>query len=176
MKAQFGVDTQGVYSFNKTAKTITFSGMNFNLSLNKILLINNATANTLIYNFADSSAGATSFVNNVLTLDYDTTSMNNTDILQIWVDIPEVLPMNVQETGGPMSLLSRILNVLLAPVGYDRNLARQRVTAVLESGTVTTVSTVSTITTFGGAGRQAEMLIPQTNLSAWADCVRARIT
>jgi hypothetical protein len=60
------------------------------------------------------------------------------------------------------------------------SLDRSRVTAVLESGTVSTVSTVTTVTTVTGLtnidGRNGSMLIDQTNLSAWADCHRARIT
>lgn len=98
-------------------------------------------------------------------------------------DVSEAFPLPTQEVGNPTSLLSRILAVLTSPVGYDRSLGRQRNTTVLESGTVTTVSTVTTVTTcttVGGLtnvdGRNGAMLINQTNLSAWAECVRARIT
>ena len=83
-------------------------------------------------------------------------------------------------------LLTRMLTYLNAPQGYDKSLQRQRGTIVVESGTVTTVSsvttvsTVSTVTTVAGLtnidGRNGSMLINQTNLSAWADCVRSRIT
>jgi hypothetical protein len=86
-------------------------------------------------------------------------------------------PLPVSEIGGATSLLSRILSVLSSPMGFDRSLSRQRVTGILESGTVTTVSTVSTVTGLTNIdGRNGAMLINQTNLSAWADCVRARIT
>lgn len=78
---------------------------------------------------------------------------------------------------------TRMLAVLQSPPGFDPTLRRARSTAVLESGTVTTVTTVTTcttVTTVGGLtnidGRNASMLINQTNLSAWARCVRARIT
>jgi hypothetical protein len=77
-------------------------------------------------------------------------------------------------------LLGRLVQATISPPTYDSALRRQRVTAVLESGTVTTVSTVSTVTTLSDqtniGSRPALMLINQTNLSAWADCVRARIT
>ena len=102
------------------------------------------------------------------------------------VDVSSDNPLPMQEVGGAMSLLSRILNVLMSPMGFDRSLSRQRVTGIIESGTVTTVSTVTTVTTVTTCttvtgltnidGRNGSMLINQTNISAWADCVRARIS
>lgn len=84
---------------------------------------------------------------------------------------------------GSGDVETRMLAVLQSPPGFDSTLRRARSTAVLESGTVTTVTTVTTcttVTTVGGLtnidGRNASMLINQTNLSAWARCVRARIT
>ena len=77
-------------------------------------------------------------------------------------------------------MLQRIFAMLTSPPGFDSSQKRHRNTAVIESGTVTTVTTVSTVTTVTGLtnidGRNGAMLINQTNLSAWADCVRARIT
>jgi|SanBayMetagenome_1026888.scaffolds.fasta_scaffold69173_2 hypothetical protein len=95
-------------------------------------------------------------------------------------DVASSNPLPVQEASGAMSLLRRILERLMSPVGFDMSLDRSRVTAVLESGTVTTVSTVTTVTTVTGLtnidGRNGAMLIDQTNLSAWANIHRARIT
>jgi hypothetical protein len=74
-------------------------------------------------------------------------------------------------------LLGQLVQATISPPTYDSALRRQRVTAVVESGTVTTVSTVTTLSDQTNIGsRPALMLITQTNLSAWADCVRARIT
>ena len=87
MKKLLGTDLTGSYIFNPAAKTITFSGLRQSISLQNILLITNTTANTIIYNFADSTTGAVSFNNNVLTLDYDTSAMSSTDKLQIYVDV-----------------------------------------------------------------------------------------
>jgi len=87
MKKLLGQDASGTYTFNPSAKTITFSGLSQQITLANILLITNVTANTIIYNFADSTNGATSFANNVLTLDHNTTSMNSTDVLQIYLDL-----------------------------------------------------------------------------------------
>lgn len=87
MKRLVGTDISGSYTFNPAAKTVTFTGLQYNLTLANILLITNTTANTIIYNFADPTSGAVSFNNNVLTLDYNTTSMGSTDVLQIYVDV-----------------------------------------------------------------------------------------
>ena len=95
-------------------------------------------------------------------------------------DVASTNPMPTQEIGGAMSWLRRIFDRLSSPPGFDMSLDRSRVTAVVESGTVTTVTTVTTCTTVTGLtnidGRNGAMLIDQTNLAAWADCVRARIT
>lgn len=72
------------YSFDKTAKTVTFTDFT-TISLDRILLITNVTANTIIYQFNNSALGGTA-AGNVLTLAYDTGSMNNTDKLQILYD------------------------------------------------------------------------------------------
>ena len=87
MKKLLGQDASGTYTFNPSAKTITFFGLSQQITLANILLITNVTANTIIYNFADSTNGATSFANNVLTLDHNTTSMNSADVLQIYLDL-----------------------------------------------------------------------------------------
>lgn len=96
-------------------------------------------------------------------------------------DVSGSNPLPTQESGGAMSLLSRILNVLMSPMGFDRSLSRQRVTGIIESGTVTTVSTVTTATTVGtvtnlGTGRTGIELQDAANRFAWAQLVRARIT
>lgn len=82
--------------------------------------------------------------------------------------------------------LTRVLNALNAPQGYDKSLQRQRGTVVVESGTVTTVSTVTTVTTVTTVSTvtnlstidtlQGRIQVYGANLSAWADTTRARIT
>ena len=79
-----------------------------------------------------------------------------------------------------VTLLVRMLNYLNAPMGYDKSLQRQRGTVVVESGTVTTVTTVTAVTNVTNlvalGGYNAQMQILDNNRSAWAQCVRARIT
>jgi hypothetical protein len=81
------------------------------------------------------------------------------------------------------TLLTRLLQYLNAPQGYDKSLQRQRGTVVVESGTVTTVTTVTTVATVTAVtslnnydGYNARMTVLDTNRTAWAQCVRARIT
>jgi hypothetical protein len=120
MKKLLGTDLAGSYAFNPGAKTITFAGLGQSIDLQNILLITNTTANTIIYNFADSTSGAVSFTNNVLTLDYNTTSMSSTDKLQIYVDVPAY-----EES---LHDLLRRMNKLLESNAVVDNRLRQRVT------------------------------------------------
>ena len=102
------------------------------------------------------------------------------------VDVSSASPMPVsditaEETRQDMVLLLvRMLNYLNSPMGYDKSLQRQRATVVVESGTVTTVSTVTTVGTVTTLSNidtyNARMTVLDTNRTAWAQCVRARIT
>ena len=96
-------------------------------------------------------------------------------------DVSSRNPLPTQESGGALSLLTRIANLLMSPMGFDRSLSRQRVTAVVESGTVTTVTTVTTVSTLTnvtnfGAGRAATELQNNQARAAWAQTVRSCIT
>ena len=93
------------------------------------------------------------------------------------VDVSADNPMPVAESGPLITLFVRLLNLLGAPVGYDKSQGRYRQTAIVESGTITQVSTVATLSNqalIGGI--QAQILPNGQNLSAWQACVRARIT
>lgn len=74
------------YTFDASAKTITLTGFP-TLTIDQILLITNVEDNVVIYQFNLPSKGGT-IAANVITLDFDTTTMSDTDPLQIWVDIP----------------------------------------------------------------------------------------
>lgn len=67
------------YTFDASAQTITCSEFT---NLQSIALITNVTDNVIIYNFADATKKGT-LSNGVLTLQYDTTTMSDTDVLQI---------------------------------------------------------------------------------------------
>jgi hypothetical protein len=99
--------------------------------------------------------------------------------------VSDLEPLPVQDE-ALIFATKRVLDALESPRGYDKSLTRQRVTAVLESGTVSTVSTVTTVTTvttvsavtnIAGLGGDAPQLLTRgANMTAWAQCVRALIT
>ena len=79
------------YTFDASAQTIVIDG---NFQLRKLQLITNVTDGVIVYNFADPNKGGTVSYNSTndettITLEYDTTSMSDSDELQIFVDIPE---------------------------------------------------------------------------------------
>lgn len=132
------------YIFNKTAKQITFSDFQI-IRLEGIKLITNVDTNTVIYQFNKVGKGGT-VIDNVLTLDFDTSSMNDTDKLMIIYDDPKD------------NFYSRFANLLYQIVQYLRFPSYVRptstgdmVTALIDGqstiGSCTTVSTVSTCST-----------------------------
>ena len=150
MKQLIGRDI-GQYAFNAAAKTITFSGVP-TFGLEQILLITNVNPNIIIYNFADPTPNGGTLVGNVLTLDYNTASMSNTDPLQIYIDLPTTAPNDQAAAIDSYThlLLQRIAESVESLQTQDAA-NRQRITldaisAALTLATVTTVGTVSTIT------------------------------
>jgi len=141
MKYLVGSDF-GSYTFNAAAKTITLSGINtntyrvsINLTLNQILLITNVTTNVIIYNFTNNALGATSIVNNVITLTYNTTGMNNSDVLQIFIDFPSDI--------DSIPTLLRRMNKLLESQAIVDSQGRQRVIADSIAGTTAITAATS---------------------------------
>ena len=150
MKRLVGTDIVGGYIFNPAAKTITFTGLQYTITLANILLITNTTANTIIYNFADSTNGAVSFASNVLTLDYNTASMNATDVLQIYID--------VESYEESLATLLRRMNKLLESNAVVDSKLRQRVTIEAigsnNSPTSTELNTTIPVTVNNGISSQ----------------------
>lgn len=166
MKQLIGLD-KGSYIFNPLTRQITIQGCG-NLKLEQILLITNVTTNTMLYNFADASIGA-SILNNVLTLDYDTTSMNASDNLQIFAELPD-------EQLSILGVLKQGLKFLESLATVDTS-KRQRVNVETGNlGTISTVSTVSTITnvpTIGGV--EARLLQANAEKTAYYTGIRSQI-
>lgn len=78
------------YQFLASNKLVNFTEYNAQnpVALENLLLITNVTDNIIIYNFADSTAGGSINSTSGFLLTYDTTSMDNSDKLQIFYDIP----------------------------------------------------------------------------------------
>lgn len=116
-------------------------------------------------------------IKNGFGVDGDYTDVSTTDPL------PVSDPLVAELVEGLQTLIVRLLNSTNSPRGYDVALGRNRVTALIESGTVTTVTTVGTVTNVGTVGnqnnlggQQAQLLVSGQNVSAWAATVRSRIT
>lgn len=86
----------------------------------------------------------------------------------------EINPATEETAADVASLLRRMLNALLSPLGYDKALQRYRQAAIIESGVVTSVTTVGSVTTLGTY--QATQQVYGTSLQTWSACVRSRIT
>lgn len=178
MNKTLGIDVSGSYTFTPDSPgfgTVEFFGID--LTLANIKLITNVTRNEIIYNFADSAAGAISFGLNTLTLDYDTSTHGASDVLQIILDVPgelEELRDAVESLRMAINSLTRIMGSSLPDAS-----GRMRVnaeSAVIASGTITTVSNavpVGNVATVGNVPAQ----YPANQIQGlYADSLRRNIT
>jgi hypothetical protein len=181
MNKTLGIDVAGSYTFMPDSPgfgTVSFSGIS--LTLDNIKLITNVTRNEIIYNFADSTAGAASFGLNTLTLDYDTSTHSASDVLQIILDVPgelEELRNAVESLRMAINSLTRIMGSALPDAS-----GRMRVnaeSAVIASGTITSVTSVTNavpvgnVATFGAVPAQ----YPANQIQGlYADSLRRNIS
>ena len=121
------------YTFNSETKQIIIIDSE-NIPQEKLLLITNMTDGIIIYNFADSALKG-SIQGNIITLNYDTTSMSDTDKLQIWVE----------NTNPLMVILATCISCIKNTVSrfsFDAtNQLRTTGSVSVSSGTVTTMVT-----------------------------------
>ena len=145
------------YTFNAATKQIIITDSE-NITQEKLLLITNMTDGIIIFNFADGASRG-NILGNIITLNYDTTSMSDTDKLQIWVE--DTNPLFVTLT----TCLACIKNVVSRFTFDISNQLRTTVvgTVGISSGTVTTVTTVGTVTTdnigIGDMGKPATAIL-----------------
>jgi hypothetical protein len=79
---------KGDYEFDASAKTITILTKLELFNAESVIGITNITDNIIIYQFACKGFGGT-FGYDTLVLEYDTSEMSDTDVLQIVCYIPE---------------------------------------------------------------------------------------
>lgn len=91
MKILIGTD-QGSYTFNALSKTVTLTNLP-TLTLDQVLLITNITNNEIIYSPIITGKGGV-ISNNIITLSFDTTNMNNSDELQIFVSLNKTMEVS----------------------------------------------------------------------------------
>ncbi len=142
------------YSFNKTAKTVTFTDYT-TIRLDSLLLITNVTDNVIIYNFADPLLGGT-VADNVLTLTYDTSAMADADKLQIFYDDGDIQPSNSEQQVTLNSLVETLneLNARLQVLASMANAGQPALRVIpvgttAVSGSVTATVASTSITNFG---------------------------
>jgi hypothetical protein len=131
------------YVFDSSTGNITFSEYR-DIELERILLITNVTSNVIIYNFANPTLGG-SVNNNVLTLNFDTSAMSNTDLLQIYY-FDEVNPVSY-ELVEDLRILIHALSFLNSARGVSGEL---RVTPLStpNMGTLTTLNNLTTLSLY----------------------------
>lgn len=157
------------YTFDASAKTVTFTDYT-TIRLDSVLLITNVTDNIIVYNFADPLLGGT-VATNVLTLTYDTTSMDDADKLQIFYDDPDIQPTELietlQELNSRLSVLSGMANAgapALRVIGLTGSTTA--VTGSLTSaGTVTSMTNLGSVPATTVAWSQQNLLATQANIN-----------
>jgi hypothetical protein len=129
------------YTFTASTRTIVLSRA---VKRESLLLITNVTTNTVIYNFSDpnlkatgftigtgivASAGAASDASTTIVLNYNTTSMSNSDKLQIIVDEYEskfspadalMDPVGKLRTSTPQALIDTDFEYGLQPTKWEQ--------------------------------------------------------
>jgi len=168
------------YLFSPNTKQITFNNIS-NIKLEEILLITNCTTNQIIYSFADPNAGGT-VTSNIMTLDYDTTSMNQSDSLQIFIDTPNTDFTSLTELvqDGLIEIVRQLQSIKSSTSIPDTS-GRTRVAietggVSVTSGTITTVTTVGTANNLAAIGGYSanQYLMSQSN-AAWGN-LRSKIS
>lgn len=162
------------YNFDASNKTITLNESD-SVGIEQLLLITNVTDGVIIYNFADSLKNAT-ISSNVITLEYDTTGMDDSDKLQIFIDVQntdfddltDILKYGLVE-------IVRQLQSMRNDGGLPDVSGRMRC-AVETLPTLSTVTTVGTITNQVNQGGFALAQQYMSMVNQGAGNIRNRIT
>jgi|SRR3972149_1735765 len=133
MKILVGTDI-GNYTFDASAKTVTLTGLDVVL-LQQLLMITNITTNSIIYQFNKTGYGGT-INNNVITLDFNTTSMNDGDDLQIFIDYQN---SGIQKTKIIDEASTDIIYVGEASIGGNVASAVWRISKLNTTSTITSL-------------------------------------
>lgn len=150
------------YIFDASAQTLTLSDYT-SITLEQILLITNTTDNIILYNFADPTYHA-SVLTNVITLGYNTTSMSDTDSIQIFLDIPDAIQsvndaaslIQLQALNTDLAFMMRYLISIMNDPTYLNKVSNALQVLLLSgsttavTGTLTGVTTVTGLTNIGG--------------------------
>lgn len=119
------------YTFDASEKTVTLTDYN-PVVMERLLLITNVTDGIIIYKFADATKGGTALTN-VITLVYDTTSMSDTDDLQIFYDHAAATQL---VSGTVTANLGATDNAVLDDIAANQTDASQKTQVVDGAGNV----------------------------------------
>lgn len=161
------------YTFNPAARTISFTDYT-SIDLEGMLLITNVTDNQIIYNFADPCFGG-GVNGNTVTLTYDTTSMSNTDALQIYYDDNSEGPLT-DELFHLFMRLSRIMQSNATVDSLDRQVVR---VGTIDGGTISQVTTVVNTNAVGTLNAlnsvDTRYLLMDTSRNTYANLIRPKL-
>lgn len=187
MKKLLGVDVTATLAFNKTAGTLTITNYATTLTKANMLLIINATRNQIMMNFIDPSLTYT-LVNNVITFGYSTASMDNTDVLQVYVDVEGFDDsfnafmrrlISLMESNGVVDSSGRqrviIDTIATAAVTNTTGLGPNVTGNTPGSATPNTVSAIPMLTVSEGPVDQRWRIMDSAQ-TAYGACTRAQLT
>lgn len=157
MKILVGVD-RGSYTFNAIGQTITISGVPI-FNITQLLLVTNVTNNEIIYSPVIEGKGGT-ISNNIISLDFDTSSMNNGDILQIFVHLNEVLNVSYPNNDPILDSFGR-LSISNPSTIFQSNFALSRDLSIWE-----TIATGGGYTTFNTSSSTLDLVVGPTSGSS----------
>ena len=156
------------YIFDPTNKNVVFNNYD-KIDLERVLLITNVTDNVIIYSFANPVAGGHVVNNNILNLQYDTTTMSNTDKLQIFYEVDaapakEATQADMYELMYSVYTAVKDLSALVCTISGGA--LRVSTTTPVAIGTMPNVSVtngvnVSNVSNFGAVN--SNTLIPNLN-------------
>ena len=165
------------YTFNASAKTVTFSADYSSLALSDILYILNTKSGTatVIYDPTDAAKGGT-YAGRTLTLAHNTTSMSNSDPLQIIVAEGDVS----SAINDLAVTLRRYLMAIESPPYVQQGNAQVNITGgtlptVNSVGTVNSLTTVSSLLYLGGNACPADQATLMPLVAANFGFIRERI-
>jgi hypothetical protein len=131
---------QSGYSFNAATKEIDFSGY-ASFDKKNLLAVINTTKEAVIY--AVGSPNGASWASNVATLDFDTTTHSNSDVIQIFYDEP-----NANLSSSVQTSQLTVLNNLLSELELKANLFETQPVSIsslpLPSGSATSANQITT--------------------------------
>jgi len=107
--------------FNPTAKTLDFTMYPFGFSINRLYAIINVTQGVPIYiagapglGYSALNVGLGGTTNSVVTLQFNTSTHNSSDLLNIYYDTaPGIESNNIKEFGGQIEMMQESIDQVL---------------------------------------------------------------